>query len=73
VCGVKPYYDMNPINAMLKMVQCSNPLEYADRQIKDIFYDQSKYDLLDFLHKCWRQNNVFRPPAKELLEHAFLA
>jgi serine/threonine protein kinase len=72
VCGVKPYSDMNPFNAMMKMAQYTSPLEYADDNIKDIFYDKKNRDLLDFLQKCWRPNNLFRPSAKELLEHKFL-
>ena len=72
VSGIKPYYDMNPFNAMLKMAQCTNPLEHADENIKDIFYDKNNRNLLDFVNKCWRQNNMFRPSAKELMEHKFL-
>ena len=29
-------------------------------------------NLLDFLQKCWRNNNMFRPTAKELLSHKYL-
>jgi serine/threonine protein kinase len=72
VCGVKPYADMNPFNAMLKMAQYTSPLEYADDNVKDIFYDKIHRDLLDFLQKCWRPNNLFRPSAKDLLEHKFI-
>ena len=72
VCGVKPYCDMNPLNAIYQMAQFSSPLEYADDNIKDIFYDKTNRNLLDFLQKCWRSNNVFRPSAAELLEHKFI-
>jgi serine/threonine protein kinase len=73
VCGVKPYADIsNPFNAMYQMVQYASPLEYADDNIKDIFFDKSNRGLLDFLQKCWRPNNSFRPLATELLDHKFL-
>ena len=72
VSGVKPYNDNNPFNAMLKMAQYTSPLEYADDEIKDVFYDRSNRNLLDFLQKCWRANNVFRPSANDLLEHKYL-
>lgn len=72
VCGVKPYGDMTPFNAMMKMAQFSSPLEYADDYIKDIFYDKDNRALLEFLQKCWRPNNLLRPSAKELLEDRFL-
>ena len=70
-CGAKPYFDMNPFNAMYKMAQFTSPLEYAEDNIKDIFYDKSNRNLLDFLQKCWRPNNLFRPSASELLQHKF--
>lgn len=54
------------------MAEYATPLEYADDDIKDIFYDKSNRNLLDFLQKCWRPNNMFRPGAKELLEHKFI-
>jgi serine/threonine protein kinase len=71
-CGVKPYAGMTPYNAMYNMVQYTSPLEYANDTIKDIFYDKSNRDLLDFLQKCWRPNNCFRPSASGLLSHKFL-
>jgi serine/threonine protein kinase len=71
-CGAKPYADMTPYNAMYNMVQYTSPLEYADDSIKDIFYDKSNRDLLDFLQKCWRPNNSFRPSSSDLLKHKFL-
>ncbi len=72
VSGVKPYASLNPVNAMYCMVQFASPLEYADENIKDIFYDKTNRSLLDFLQKCWRPNNSFRPTAEEMLQHAFL-
>ena len=72
ISGVKPYNDNNPFTAMLKMAQYSSPLEYASDEIKDIFYDKGNRNLLDFLQKCWRANNLFRPTAIELMEHKFL-
>jgi len=54
------------------MAEYSSPLEYADNNIQDIFYDKGNRSLLDFLQKCWRPNNIFRASAKDLLEHKFL-
>lgn len=73
VSGVKPYHDIsNPFSAMCKMAHYTSPLEYANDSIKDVFYDKSNRDLLDFLQKCWRPNNSFRPSARELLDHKFI-
>ncbi len=72
VSGVKPYANLNPVNAMYSMVQYASPLEYADEKTQDIFYDKSNRTLLDFLNKCWRPNNSFRPSAAEMLSHPFL-
>ena len=73
VSGEKPFHDMNQINALVKMTQFNCPLDYASEDVKDIFYDKSNRDLLDFVHKCWRINNIFRPSAKDLLDHKYLA
>jgi serine/threonine protein kinase len=72
ISGEKPYKDTNPFNAMIRMAEFSSPLEYANDEIKDIFYSRENRNLLDFLQKCWRVNNLFRPPAKELLKHRYL-
>lgn len=72
ISGVKPYNDNNPFNAMLKMAQYTSPLEYANDEIKDVFYHRSNRNLLDFLQKCWRANNMFRPSASDLLDHKYL-
>jgi len=72
VSGNKPFGDMNQVNVMVKMTEYSNPLEYCKENVKDIFYDKSNRDLLDFLQKCWRPNNMFRPSAKDLINHKFL-
>ncbi len=69
--GVKPFHDLNYVNAMIKMTQYSTPLEYATDEVKDIIYDKGNRLLLDLLLKCWRANNIFRPTANELLDHAF--
>jgi len=57
---------------MLKMTQHATPIEDADEEIQDIFYDRNNRIMLDFLQKCWRPNNSFRPSAKELLEHKYI-
>lgn len=71
---VKPYHDVNnPFNVMYKVAQYTSPLEYAEDTIKDTFYDKSNRSVLDFLQKCWRPNNAFRPSATELLDHNFIS
>lgn len=72
ISGEKPYKDTNPFNAMIRMTEFSSPLEYANDEIKDIFYARENRNLLDFLQKCWRVNNMFRPTAEELLAHKYL-
>jgi serine/threonine protein kinase len=71
VCGEKPYNDNNSFNAMLKMAQYTFPIEYASEEIKDLFYDKSNRNLLEFCQQCWRANNIFRPCANDLLKHKF--
>ena len=74
--GIKPFCSNEPGKVMptteLQLVRYSNPLEIADESVKDIIYDKKNRQLLDFLQKCWRGNNVYRPTAKELLQHPFL-
>ena len=74
--GIKPYCTNEPGKAVpsteLQLVKYSSPLEIADENVKDIIYDKKNRDLLDFLQKCWRGNNVYRPSARELLQHPFL-
>ena len=74
--GIKPFCTNEPGKMVpsteLQLVKFSNPLEIADENVKDIVYDKKNRQLLDFLQKCWRGNNVYRPTAKELLEHPFL-
>ena len=74
--GIKPYCTNEPGKAVpsteLQLVKYSSPLEIADENVKDIIYDKKNRDLLDFLQKCWRGNNVYRPTARELLQHPFL-
>ena len=74
--GIKPFCTNEPGKIVpsteLQLVKYSNPLEIADESVKDIIYDKKNRLLLDFLQKCWRGNNVYRPTAKELLEHPFL-
>ena len=74
--GIKPFCTNEPGKVVpsteLQLVKYSNPLEIADESVKDIIYDKKNRQLLDFLQKCWRGNNVYRPTAKELLQHPFL-
>ena len=75
--GVKPYCTKEKGKSIpsteLQLLKYSNPLEMADENVKDIIYDKKNRLLLDFLLKCWRGNNVYRPTANELLQHPFLA
>lgn len=50
----------------------SSPLEVADDDVLDIFYDKSNRALLEFVQKCWRGNNVFRPTVEDLLKLDFI-
>ena len=75
VSGLHPYtfYDkkkphLNPF----QIINFSNPLEVADDDILDFFYHRDNRILLDFVHKCWRGNNIYRPTAQELLKHPFV-
>ena len=74
--GVKPYCTKEKGKSIptteLQLLKYSNPLEMADENVKDIIYDKKNRLLLDFLLKCWRGNNVYRPTANELLQHPFL-
>ena len=74
--GIKPFCTNEPGKIVpsteLQLVKYNNPLEIADESVKDIIYDKKNRPLLDFLLKCWRGNNVYRPTAKELLQHPFL-
>ncbi len=75
--GIKPYCTNEPgkvvPNTELQLIKYSSPLEIADESVKDIIYDKKNRNLLDFLQKCWRGNNVYRPSAQELLQHPFLS
>ena len=74
--GIKPFCTNEPgkvvPNNEIQLIKFSNPLEIADENVLDIIYDKKNRDLLDFLLKCWRGNNVYRPTASELLQHHFL-
>ncbi len=74
--GIKPFCTNEPgkvvPNNEIQLIKFSNPLEIADENVLDIIYDKKNRDLLDFLQKCWRGNNVYRPIADELLEHKFV-
>ena len=73
VAGEKPHIKIANQNGYgLAFANYSSPLETADDDVLDIIYDRKNRNLLDFLQKCWRGNNKFRPSAKELLNHKFL-
>ena len=76
ISGMHPYYtkDKNkiPPSNDFQLISYSSPLEFADDDILDIFYDKKNRVLLDFVQKCWRGNNIYRPIADELLEHKFV-
>lgn len=56
----------------VSITKYSNPIEAADENIKDLFYKRENRDILDFLLKTWKSNNIFRASASELIEHYFL-
>ena len=74
--GVKPFCTKEKgkivPNTEFQLIKYSNPLEIADENVMDIIYDKKNRDLLDFLQKCWRGNNVYRPTASEFLQHKFI-
>ena len=75
VSGLHPYTfkDKNKPNFnIFQIMSFSNPLEVADDDILDFFYHRDNRILLDFVHKCWRGNNIYRPTAQELLKHPFV-
>ena len=76
VSGMHPYYtrekNKQPPENDWQLISYSSPLEFADDDILDIFYKKENRVLLDFVQKCWRGNNVYRPIADELLEHKFV-
>ena len=56
----------------MNMTEFSNPLEYANDNIRDIFYEKTNRSLLDFVLLCWRSNPQSRPNPTKLLENKFL-
>ena len=74
--GIKPFCtnekDKKVPSTDLELIKYNSPLEIADENVKDIIYNKKNRLLLDFLLNCWRGNNVYRPTAKELLNHPFL-
>lgn len=74
--GIKPFCtnekDKKVPSTDLELIKYNSPLEIADENVKDIIYNKKNRLLLDFLLNCWRGNNVYRPSAKELLNHPFL-
>ena len=76
VSGMHPYFtkekNKSPPSNDFQLISFSSPLEFADDDILDIFYHKKNRVLLDFVQKCWRGNNIYRPIADELLEHKFV-
>ena len=70
-CGYKPYYDLNAFNTRCSLAQYITPLEEANDDLKDIFYDRKNRVVLDFLNKCFRTTETTRPKAEDLLKHKF--
>ena len=70
-CGYKPYYDLNPFHTKCSLAQYITPLEEANDDLKDIFYDRKNRVVLDFLNKCFRTTEGTRPTVEELLKHKF--
>ena len=72
VGGMRPHELVEDGPYGFGIAQFSSPLETADDDVLDIIYDRKNRVLLDFLQKCWRGNNKYRPDAKELLNHKFV-
>ena len=72
VGGMRPHELVEDDPYGFGIAQFSSPLETADDDVLDIIYDRKNRVLLDFLQKCWRGNNKYRPDAKELLNHKFV-
>lgn len=71
-CGYKPFNQFETYDAACALAQCISPIEAANENLKDLFYDKKNRVLLDFLYKCFRNFDGARPIAEELLEHQFL-
>jgi serine/threonine protein kinase len=71
-CGYCPYYKIPPHEAACCLAQYISPIEAANEDIKDIFYDKKNRIVLDFLNQCFRNNDGSRPQAADLLKHKFL-
>jgi serine/threonine protein kinase len=69
MCGYKPYNDLDPFNTICTLAQYINPIEEANDDIKDLFYDRKNRNVLDFLHKCFRINEGTRPTTEELINY----
>ena len=72
VGGMRPHELVEDGSYGFGVAKYSSPLETADDDVLDIIYDRKNRVLLDFLQKCWRGNNKYRPDAKELLNHKFV-
>ena len=71
-CGYRPYNTFTPHDAACSLAQCISPIEAANEDIKDIFYDKKNRMVLNFLNQCFRNNDGSRPVAEDLLKHNFL-
>ena len=70
-CGYSPYYKFLPHEAACSLAQYISPIEAANEEIKDIFYDKKNRIVLEFLYQCFRNNDGARPFAEELIDHRF--
>ncbi|KEH30575.1 MAP kinase kinase kinase [Medicago truncatula] len=59
---VPPYYDLQPMPALFRIVQDDNPP----------IPDSLSPDITDFLHQCFKKDARQRPDAKTLLSHPWI-
>ncbi|XP_021969787.1 MAP3K epsilon protein kinase 1 [Helianthus annuus] len=60
--GAPPYYDLQPMPALFKIVQDENPT----------IPDSLSPDITDFLLQCFKKDAKLRPDAKTLLSHPWI-
>ncbi|KAI3694078.1 hypothetical protein L1987_77037 [Smallanthus sonchifolius] len=60
--GVPPYYDLQPMPALFRIVQDENPP----------IPDNLSPGITDFLHQCFKKDARLRPDAKTLLSHPWI-
>lgn len=59
---VPPYYDLQPMPALFRIVQDEQPP----------IPDGLSPDITDFLHQCFKKDAIQRPDAKTLLQHPWI-